>query len=88
MADHLIGSGIGIFYFVYVFEMPIADLEFIFMSIVLLVYPIERLVMCTILAVVLFGVHIGLARSEFRVPLIQEDSVPYLELSPAEIETS
>lgn len=85
MADHLIGSGIGIFYFVYVFEMPIADLEFIFMSIVLLVYPIERLVMCTILAVVLFGVHIGLARSEFRVPLIQEDSVGYLELSPDEV---
>lgn len=87
MADHLIGSSIGAFYFWLVFQMSVTDLEFIFMTAVILVYPIERLVMCTLLSIVLFGVDRSLASTEFRVPLIRDDDFINLELSEEDFET-
>ena len=86
MVDHLIGSAVAVFYFHYVALYPVADLEFIFMNIVLFIYPIERLVMCTILAIVLFGVDRSLASTEFKIPLIQDDQFGYQELSKEEVE--
>ena len=80
MADHAIGSGIGVSYFHYALGWNAADLEFIFMTIVLVIYPIERVVMATILAVILFALDRALAASEFRPPLIRRETQTFQEL--------
>lgn len=80
MADHAIGSGIGVSYFYYALGWNATDLEFIFMNIVLFIYPIERLVMATILAIVLFALDRALAASDFRPPLIREETQAFQEL--------
>lgn len=85
MADHAIGSAIGVSYFHYALGWNATDLEFIFMNIVLFLYPLERVIMATILAVVLFGLDRALAKSEFKLPLIGEDTQVFQELPPESI---
>ncbi|MDF1537532.1 MAG: hypothetical protein P1Q69_01335 [Candidatus Thorarchaeota archaeon] len=82
MADHAIGSAIGVSYFHFALGWNAADLEFIFMNIVLFLYPFERLIMATGLAVVLFALEIALASTEFRLPLIGEETHTIQELPP------
>ena len=86
MIDHLIGSGLGVYWFWQVFNTPTADLVFIFMTIVLPLYPIERLLMCTALAIVLFSVDRAIDATEFQIPLIQDVDVGIEELPEEEIE--
>ncbi|UCE09665.1 MAG: hypothetical protein JSW61_11915 [Candidatus Thorarchaeota archaeon] len=81
MTDHAIGSAIGVSYFRYIAGWPAADVEFVFMSIVLFIYPIERLVMSIILAIALFGLDRALVATEFRLPLIRE-GIPMFEELP------
>ncbi|MFW9850404.1 MAG: hypothetical protein ACFFF4_14825 [Candidatus Thorarchaeota archaeon] len=85
MADHAVGSGIGTSYLYYAGPTQASVLEFIFMTIVLPIYPIERIVMATILAFVLFTLDRALANSEFKLPLIGEVQETFQELPSDEI---
>ncbi len=85
MADHAVGAGIGVSYFHYVLGFSASDLEFVFMTIVLPIYPIERIVMATILAFVLFALDRTLAKSDFKPPLIGEEQQSFQELPSDEI---
>ncbi|MHA2423733.1 MAG: hypothetical protein ACXAEF_03040 [Candidatus Thorarchaeota archaeon] len=85
MADHAIGSAIGVSYFHFALGFNAADLEFIFMNLVLPIYPIERISMATILAFVLFALDRALASSDFRPPLVREEGQAFQELPPESI---
>jgi hypothetical protein len=87
MTDHAIGSAIGVAYFRNILGWAVADLEFIFMSIVLFIYPIERIVMSVILAIALFGFDRALVTTEFRLPLIREGVPAFEELPHDSIES-
>ncbi len=80
MADHAIGSAIGVPYFNTVLGWSVPDLKFIFIDLIIYVFPIERLLMSFLLAFTIFALDRALSKTQFRPPLISDRTSHIQEL--------
>jgi hypothetical protein len=85
LADHVVGSTLGVYYYHYVLGYDASTLSGIWLSLTF-VYPFERIVATIVLGLIVIAAGEAIAQTGFELPVSPWDKGEQLELSPDEVE--